>query len=153
MRFNPVYAQGMTAAALGALTLSECLTEQAKLRRDGSLFGFSLRFQKKLAKVNSAPWMLATSEDFRVRGVTGGTPDRITRFIQRYVDRVVALSTESVVVRDGLLRVFNLLEGPQRLFHPQIVLRIVPRVLNELIRGMTAQKQETALGHSQYSEQ
>jgi 2-polyprenyl-6-methoxyphenol hydroxylase-like FAD-dependent oxidoreductase len=136
--FNPVYAQGMTAAALGALTLSECLNEQAKLRRDGLLFGFSLRFQKKLAKVNSAPWMLATSEDFRVRGVTGGTPDRITRFMQRYVDRVVALSTESVVVRDSLLRVFNLLERPLRLFHPQIVLRIVPRVLNQSIRGMAA---------------
>jgi hypothetical protein len=92
----------------------------------------------KLAKVNSAPWMLATSEDFRVRGVTGGTPDRITRFIQRYVDRVVALSTESVVVRDSLLRVFNLLEGPQKLFHPQIVLRIVRRVLNQSIRRMAA---------------
>lgn len=135
--FNPVYAQGMTAAALSALTLGECLTEQQKRRRDGSLFGFSLRFQKKLAKVNSAPWMLATSEDFRVRGVTGGTPDRLTRFMQRYVDRVVALSTESAVVRDSLLRVFNLLEGPQTLFHPQIVLRVVRRVLNQSMRGLT----------------
>ena len=127
----------MTAAALSALTLSECLTNQMKRRRDRSLFGFSLRFQKKLAKVNSAPWMLATSEDFRVRGVTGSKPDRITRFMQRYVDQVVALSTESAVVRDGLLRVFNLLKGPQTLFHPQIVLRIVRRVLNQSMRGMT----------------
>ena len=134
--FNPVYAQGMTAAALGALTLSECLREQRKRRSDGSLLGFSLRFQKKLADVNSAPWMLATSEDFRVHGVTGGTPDRITRFMQRYVDRVIALSTESAAVRDGLLRVFNLLEGPQTLFRPQIVIRVVRRVLSESMRGL-----------------
>ena len=136
--FNPVYAQGMTAAALSALTLRACLDEQQHRKRDRSLADFSRHFQKKLAKVNSAPWMLATSEDFRVRGVTGGTPDRITRFMQRYVDRVIALSTESVVVRDSLLRVFNLLEGPQSLLHPQIVLRVVARVLSQSMRGMTA---------------
>jgi len=141
--FNPVYAQGMTAAALGALVLHECLTEQRKRRRDGSLFGFSLRFQKKLAKVNSAPWMLATSEDLRVPGVTGGTPDRITHFMQHYVDRVVALSTESAAVRDGLLRVFNLLEGPQTLFHPRIVVRVVRRVLKESMRRLAISSTES----------
>jgi 2-polyprenyl-6-methoxyphenol hydroxylase-like FAD-dependent oxidoreductase len=135
--FNPVYAQGMTAAALSALMLSECLTEQRKRRRDGSLLGLSLRFQKKLAKVNSAPWMLATSEDFRVHNVTGCPASRITRFMQRYVDRVVALSTESAAVRDALLRVFNLLEGPQTLFHPQILVRVVGRVLKESMRRLT----------------
>jgi hypothetical protein len=56
--------------------------------------------------------------------------------MQWYVDRVVALSTESAVVRDGLLRVFNLLEGPQTLFHPQIVLRIISGVFNQTMRGL-----------------
>jgi hypothetical protein len=97
----------------------------------------SLRFQKKLAKVNSAPWMLATSEDFRVHNVTGCPASRITRFMQRYVDRVVALSTESAAVRDALLRVFNLLEGPQTLFQPQILVRVVGRVLKESMRRLT----------------
>ena len=133
--FNPVYAQGMTAAALSALTLRECLNEQQQRKPDGSLSDFSRRFQKKLAKVNTAPWMLATSEDFRVRGVTGGTPDRFTRFMQRYVNQVVALSTESAVVRDSLLRVFNLLEEPHRLFHPQIIVRVIRRVLKQWRRG------------------
>jgi 2-polyprenyl-6-methoxyphenol hydroxylase-like FAD-dependent oxidoreductase len=43
--FNPVYGQGMTTAALGALTLRKCLLEQ-----NGSLNGLSRRFQKRLAK-------------------------------------------------------------------------------------------------------
>jgi len=60
----------------------------------GIAFPISLRFQKKLAKVNSASWLLATSEDFREPNVSGGTPDQITRFMQRYVDQIVALSTE-----------------------------------------------------------
>jgi 2-polyprenyl-6-methoxyphenol hydroxylase-like FAD-dependent oxidoreductase len=134
--FNPVYAQGMTAAALSALTLRECLADQRKRKRDGSLSGFSLRFQKKLAKVNSAPWMLATSEDFRVRGVTGGAPDRFTRFMQRYVDQVVALSTESANVRNGLLRVFNLLEAPPTLFHPTVVMKILGKLFQRWWRTL-----------------
>ncbi len=134
--FNPVYAQGMTAAALSALTLSECLAQERKRDQKGLLCGFSLRFQKKLAKVNLAPWMLATSEDFRVRGVTGGTAHTITRFMQRYIDQVVSLSTESAAVRNRLLRVFNLLTGPQTLFHPQIVIRVVRRVLKEWMCGL-----------------
>lgn len=129
--FNPVYAQGMTAAALSAFTLKQCLADQRKRKRDGSLSGFSLRFQKRLAKVNSATWMLATSEDFRVPGVTGGAPDRVTRFMQRYVDQVVALSTESADVRNRLLRVFNLLDAPPTLFHPMVIARIVWKLLKQ----------------------
>lgn len=144
--FNPVYAQGMTAAALSALTLSECLVKQRKLSRSGSLSGFSLRFQKKLAKVNSAPWMLATSEDFRVYGVTGGAPDRITRFMQRYVDQVVALSTESAAARRRLLQVFNLLSGPQALFHPRIVFGSALRVVREWAGRTRIRREQPSVG-------
>lgn len=125
--FNPVYAQGMTAAAVCALTLSECVTQQRQHLGDGSLSGFSLRFKRKLAKVNSTPWMLATSEDFRVRGVTGGTPDRLTRFMQHYVDQVVALSTESALERNALLRVFNLLDGLKRCLIREYLCTLVVR--------------------------
>ena len=51
--FNPVYGQGMTIAALGAMTLDESLREL--LRSTDGFKGFSSRFQKKLAKVNKAP--------------------------------------------------------------------------------------------------
>ena len=37
---TPVYGQGMTVAALGALTLDHCL------KRDKDLIGLSRRFQK-----------------------------------------------------------------------------------------------------------
>ena len=73
--------------------------------------------------------MLATSEDYRVRGVIGGTPDRMTRFMQGYVDRVVACSTESAAVRDQLLKVFNLVEAPTALFHPRVVMPVAGRLL------------------------
>jgi hypothetical protein len=58
--FNPVNEQGMTIAALGAQTLKEYLHES----RDGVFTCLSHRFQKKLAKVNAGPWLLAMEEEF-----------------------------------------------------------------------------------------
>lgn len=50
----------MTTAALGAQTLKEYLHES----RDGVFTCLSHRFQKKLAKVNAGPWLLAMEEEF-----------------------------------------------------------------------------------------
>src|SRR6185503_17981658 len=67
--FNPVYGQGMTTAALGALTLRKTLLESGDLR------GFSRRFQKRLGKVIKAPWLLATGEDYRYPETEGHGPN------------------------------------------------------------------------------
>src|SRR5262249_37147443 len=65
---NPIYGQGMAKAALGAMTLRECLSQC----RDRDLSGLPHRFQRKLARVNASPWALATASDIRVPGVEGG---------------------------------------------------------------------------------
>lgn len=114
--FNPVYAQGMTMAALGAAALDQCLSNQ---QRD--LTGFGLLFQKRQAKVNAAAWQMAISEDFRVPGCEGEGPDRFSQQIQRYVYQVVKLSTQHAGVRKSLLEVFNMLKPPSSLFHPRLV--------------------------------
>ncbi|HET9712685.1 MAG TPA: FAD-dependent monooxygenase [Pyrinomonadaceae bacterium] len=118
--FNPVYGQGMTTAALGALTLRKCLLEQ-----NGSFNGLSRRFQKRLAKVNETPWMLATSEDYRYDETVGGAPGFMTRFMHRYMDHVIALSTHSVVVRGVLMKAFNMLIPPSALFRPRVLFRVL----------------------------
>ncbi|MDP9438389.1 MAG: 2-polyprenyl-6-methoxyphenol hydroxylase-like oxidoreductase, partial [Actinomycetota bacterium] len=121
--FNPVYAQGMTTAALGAEVLDECLREQR--RPGGDPTGLARGFQKRLARVNKAPWMLATGEDFRVRGVEGGKPNAVNRFMHRYMDRVLELSTKDAAVRLTLLEVFNLLKPPTTLFTPTIAKKVL----------------------------
>jgi 2-polyprenyl-6-methoxyphenol hydroxylase-like FAD-dependent oxidoreductase len=120
--FNPVYGQGMTAAALGAVTLHKNLIEQ---RRYGNLVGLSRRFQKQLAKVNEAPWMLATGEDYRYRETEGGAPTARITFMHRYMDQVIHLSTHSVSVRRVLMRAFNILVPPTALFHPRVLFRVL----------------------------
>ncbi|MGQ4650654.1 FAD-dependent monooxygenase [Lyngbya aestuarii] len=52
--FNPFYGQGMTTAALTALTLDRCLHEQSQ-RSPGSVKGLSKHFQKQLAQYFSYP--------------------------------------------------------------------------------------------------
>jgi 2-polyprenyl-6-methoxyphenol hydroxylase-like FAD-dependent oxidoreductase len=130
--FNPVYGQGMTTAALGALALDECLREQRRHQPGGDLIGLARHFQRRLAKVNAAPWMLATGEDYRYRGTTGGRPDRVTRLLHRYMDHIFRLSTESVYVRRRFLEVHQMLRPPAALFRPGVILRVLWQALRQV---------------------
>ena len=84
--FNPVYGQGMTAAALGAEALAAALSEQAA-RKPGDMAGLSRAFQKKQAAATQAPWMTVATEDFRYAETTG---DRLpgTGFLHWYFGRL-----------------------------------------------------------------
>lgn len=119
--FNPVYGQGMTIASLGARALQQCLREQRK----SGLRGLARRFQQRLAKVNKAPWLMATGEDYRYRETEGGTPGLMTRFMHRYLDRVLQLATREVAVRSVLLQVFSMLIPPSALFRRAILFRVI----------------------------
>ncbi|HZS08922.1 MAG TPA: FAD-dependent monooxygenase [Blastocatellia bacterium] len=123
--FNPVYGQGMTTAAMGALELDRCLREQRRRHPDGDLTGMARRFQRKLARINAAAWMLATGEDYRYRGTEGGTPDRMTRFMHRYMDQIFRLSSKNTRVRRAFLEVQQMIKSPAALFHPGIVARVL----------------------------
>jgi 2-polyprenyl-6-methoxyphenol hydroxylase-like FAD-dependent oxidoreductase len=135
--FNPVYGQGMTTAALGVMTLDKCLREQK-----GNFIGLSRRFQKRLAKVNEAPWLLATGEDYRYPETVGGSPSLMTKFMHRYMDQVVQLATRSVEVRKVLLRAFNMLIPPGALFQPRVLFRVLLQVLKPERRGAERSRKE-----------
>lgn len=115
----------MTIASLGALTLRECLRKQS----GASPAGLSRRFQKQLAKVNKAPWLLATGEDFRYQETDGGSATLMTKFMHRYMEHVLALSTRVVAVRKVLMEVFNILAPPAVLFQPRVLFRVLGQML------------------------
>ena len=135
--FNPVYGQGMTIAALGVLTLRQCLEEHGI---GGSL---SRTFQKRLAKVNKAPWLMATGEDYRYREVVGGSPGVSTRFMHWYMDRVLGLATRDVEVRSVLLRVFSMLLPPSALFARGILLPVLREVIKPV--GTTSERSQSEI--------
>ncbi|MGH9158513.1 MAG: NAD(P)/FAD-dependent oxidoreductase [Vicinamibacteraceae bacterium] len=125
--FNPIYGQGMTTSAIGALLLRDQL--RVRRGRPYTTAAWSARFQKRLAAINAVPWMLATGEDCRYECTVGRRLDLKMRLMHRYVDRVIALTTTDAAVRDVLLRTFNLVVPPSKLFQPSIVAKVARQAM------------------------
>jgi 2-polyprenyl-6-methoxyphenol hydroxylase-like FAD-dependent oxidoreductase len=70
--FNPVYGQGMSAAACQARALGEVLTRRAQGSQD--LTGLALEFFPEAFEVTRTPWALAAAADFRDGRTTGDFP-------------------------------------------------------------------------------
>jgi 2-polyprenyl-6-methoxyphenol hydroxylase-like FAD-dependent oxidoreductase len=122
--FNPVYGQGMTTAALATEALRECLRKYR-----GGLDGSARRFQRRLARINTAPWMLATSEDLRYLGAEGAVAGPITRQMHKYMDLVLRSATRSASVRRRFLQVQGMLKGPGAIFRPSVILQVAKQAL------------------------
>jgi 2-polyprenyl-6-methoxyphenol hydroxylase-like FAD-dependent oxidoreductase len=128
--FNPVYGQGMTAAALAAFTLDRCLSQQLSNQSHSNLVGFPRRFQKQLSHAIAVPWLMATGEDFRWPTTEGGQPDLIARLMQKYLDRVLLLTAENPEMHKLFLEVMHLLKPPSAFFQPNILLQVLKQAIN-----------------------
>jgi 2-polyprenyl-6-methoxyphenol hydroxylase-like FAD-dependent oxidoreductase len=73
--FNPIYAQGMSAAALQAKILHEVLFEHTG--QSQGLGGIAASFFNKAAEFNRTPWDLAASFDFAFPQTRGTRPPGI----------------------------------------------------------------------------
>ena len=133
--FNPVYAQGMTTAALEAEMLGKLLCE------DRSAHNLAVTFQHKLARITRGSWTLATSADLRFRSVEGATADWKTRVMHWYVDRVLRLGTANVWARRRFLEVQGMLKQASAILRPGMV----ARVLLDLARPRFPVKEEARM--------
>lgn len=113
-RFNPVYAQGMTVAAMAADRLRVHL--EATERFDARLFA------RQLSRVVDTPWTLAAGGDLGFPTVRGRRT-LATNMANRYVTQVQRGAVKDPVVAKAFLRVAGLLEEPASLFRPTIVAR------------------------------
>jgi len=113
--FNPIYGQGMTAAAMGAELLGDSLTAASGLN------GVGRAFQAKLAKQNEVMWLMSTGEDFRHASTVGTRPGWTGRLIQRYMDWVIEILPFKDDAAVRFLHVVNLDMPPTALFHPSIL--------------------------------
>jgi 2-polyprenyl-6-methoxyphenol hydroxylase-like FAD-dependent oxidoreductase len=114
--FSPVYAQGMTVAALQAAALRACLrTGPDRL---------ASRFFRAAAKVVDGPWRLAVGADLALPEVAGrrGLADRV---LAAYTDRVLAAAERDAVVSRQFMRVTTMLDAPGRLLGPTILRRVL----------------------------
>lgn len=136
--FNPFYGQGITTASIGAKTLDKILKKHINNKKDSTtnhqntpanLVGISKKFQNKIAKENSYPWLLATGEDFRWPTTKGKKPSLITRKIQEYADKIILLTPESKRSTLYFQQMMQMVKSPIILFHPELILRAAYRTL------------------------
>jgi 2-polyprenyl-6-methoxyphenol hydroxylase-like FAD-dependent oxidoreductase len=118
--FNPVYGQGMTAAALGAEVLDRWLREEPSYRGPGR----SRVFQRRLARATAAAWQLSTGADDRFRTTEGPPRGRIARLTGWYIAGVTRTATRRPWVRRRLAEVLHLLRPPSALFGPRVLARL-----------------------------
>lgn len=123
--FNPVYGQGMSAAALTAEALDRCLA--GHLARGRDLAGVSARAQKAVAKANAGAWTVATGEDLRYPETRGGRVGAADRLVRRYLDRVVAAAAVDPEVNRAFVDVVGLRAEPTSLLRPAVLARVLGR--------------------------
>ena len=121
--FNPIYGQGMSVAALEARALERWLA------RPGS----TLSFLKQLAHLVRTPWMLATTEDLLIINSKENSGGPLELMMRRYVDEVQWLAGSDLAAFRAFVKVMHMTSGPEAFFEPQIVLKVLPRLMQRPI--------------------
>ncbi|MEE4540354.1 FAD-dependent monooxygenase [Streptomyces sp. V4-01] len=114
--FSPVYGQGMSVAALQALTL------RAHLARPGR--PSSAAYFKDIAAVVDLPWEMSAGGDLAYPEAEGPRPPKV-RFFNAYMARLQRAASKDPKVTEVLMRVAGLLDPPQALLMPGILLRVL----------------------------
>jgi hypothetical protein len=119
--FNPVFAQGMTVAALGALALRD---EIARTRPGPPDAAFSRRFFRCIARELEPAWQMARSSDLMAPHLAhrASLPDRL---MARWIGRVLAAGAGDAHVAGRFKRVASLVDSPASLLAPGLVLRVL----------------------------
>ena len=114
--FNPVYAQGMSVAALEALVLHHCLAEGRET--------LALRFFERVKPVVDIAWNMAVGADFGFSETKGPKP-RGTGIMNWYLGRLLRRAQTDSVLTDAFVRVQMMERPPSSLMRPRIVWRVL----------------------------
>ena len=113
--FNPIYAQGMTVAALEAIALQNCLNQ--------GMDNLGKRFFMAASKVVDVPWSTTVVSDLRVPQVQGKR-SLMVRLMNWYTSKLQTAAQQDPVLAIAFLEVTNLISTPTRLIHPEIIFRV-----------------------------
>jgi 2-polyprenyl-6-methoxyphenol hydroxylase-like FAD-dependent oxidoreductase len=113
--FNPIYAQGMSVAALDAVALRDCL------RR--GVTDLPRRYFRAAAKAIGVAWQTGATSDLAFPEVQGRrTPSM--RMTNRLLDLVLTACESDAVVATQFFKVTGLVDPPVRLLHPSFLYRV-----------------------------
>ena len=130
--FNPIYAQGMSSAALQVQALQNLLNERAQ--GTGRLDGSAPTFFGRVREVVSTPWTLAANFDFAYPQTTGERPPDLEEGAQ-YFMALEALCAKDVQVQILLTEVLNLAKPLSVLSEEPLRSRVLTRMRRQSARG------------------
>jgi hypothetical protein len=128
--YNPVYAQGMTAAAISSRMLRECLDKYEPTNPE-----LPREFFKAQATVQRDPWLLAAGVDLRFPFTVGDRPLSIKLF-NFYLDSV-GIAAKDPTVRKRLVEVAQLLRPISDLYEPAIARRVGVAAIVNVVRKLS----------------
>ncbi len=114
--FNPIYGQGMSVAALEALTLRRHLGRGVEPQ--------PRHWFRDLARVIDVPWDMSAGGDLLFRGVPGRRTLKI-RLLGAYLSRLHAAAEGDADLATAFMRVAGLVAPPQSLLSPGIARRVL----------------------------
>ena len=134
--FNPIYAQGVTVAAIQSKILDNLLYKYKKINTAADLKkGFEIKFQREIAKLNSLPWLLGTSEDLLWSSTEANKKmNPFTKIIQRYSKHVILLTPNSRLATRSFLEMLNMVKSPAVLFHPLLIAQVLAQVIKSKVK-------------------
>ncbi len=114
--FNPIYAQGMTAACLESLTLRRHL-QKGRVPQPRQFF-------QDIAGDVDVPWDFSAGADLGFPGVEGKRTATI-RMANAYVARLHRAAVHDATLTNAFIRTAGLIDPPQALMRPGNVLRVL----------------------------
>jgi 2-polyprenyl-6-methoxyphenol hydroxylase-like FAD-dependent oxidoreductase len=114
--FNPVYAQGMTVAALESLTLAQQI-KKASVPQPQAFF-------QAISRQIDSPWEFAAIADLGYAGVDGPRTAKV-RMINAYITRLQRAAVHDSSLTNAFIRVAGLIDEPTALLYPGKVLRVL----------------------------
>jgi 2-polyprenyl-6-methoxyphenol hydroxylase-like FAD-dependent oxidoreductase len=117
--YNPVYGQGMSVAAQGALQLHQAI-------RGSRLPNLDTRaVQKAICRTGDTPWLVATGQDIQYPGAVGKPQPRAAKLAQAYFERFIRTAAANPAAAARLYEAFTLSGPMSRLFTPAAVLSVI----------------------------
>ncbi|WP_326789341.1 FAD-dependent oxidoreductase [Streptomyces sp. NBC_00151] len=141
--FNPVYAQGMSVAALGAQALSRQLRQT-----DVTAPGFARDVQRAAAKSVSAAYTMSTSQDQWFPEVVGRAPSLADRLLSQYMGRMARVATTSYSVSAAKCKVATLQADTSSLLHTELLVATLKGPVMEPLTGPPLTSEESAFLNS-----
>ena len=125
----PIYGQGMTMSAMGAIALRDWLRQGNSSHLDNL---DTSDFQKRLAKNNSLAWTIATTQDLgfpkteqHPTSNSNRSSDKLGKFMRWYNRQLMKGTSSRPELHALMLEVGQMLKSPLAFYHPTTIWRVL----------------------------